>query len=141
MSRGMNWTQEQLDAFEKRTGVKIVSAPEPKKNKYGAKKTVFNGRKYDSAKEAARAEELQMMQKVGAIFELRQQVRFPLLVNGEHVCDYIADFVYATHGGPDQNYLTEVVEDVKSAYTRKLPVYRLKKKLMHAIHNIEIKEV
>ena len=140
MSRGMNWTQEQLDAFEKRTGVKIVSAPEPKKNKYGAKKTVFNGRKYDSKKEAAHAELLQSLQASGAIHALREQVRYSLIVNGHIICEYVADFVYHEPTGVP-NWMREVVVDVKSDYTRKLPVYRLKKKLMHAIHNIEIKEV
>ena len=138
MSRGMNWTQEQLDAFERRTGVKIISAPEPKKNKYGAKKTVFNGRKYDSKKEAAHAELLQTLQAGGVISGLQEQVKFALEVNGHHVCDYVADFVYHELVG---SWWQRVVVDVKSAYTRKLPVYRLKKKLMHAIHNVEIKEV
>jgi hypothetical protein len=36
---------------------------------------------------------------------------------------------------------SEVVEDVKSAITAKNPVYRLKKKLVEAIHNVKINEV
>jgi hypothetical protein len=34
-----------------------------------------------------------------------------------------------------------VVEDVKSKATRKIAVYRLKKKLMKQIHGLTIKEV
>jgi len=34
-----------------------------------------------------------------------------------------------------------VVEDVKSEFTRKDPVYRLKYKLMKACHGIDIREV
>jgi hypothetical protein len=50
------------------------------------------------------------------------------------VCKYISDFVYLENG-------QKIVEDVKSEYTRKLPVYRLKKKLVKAVHGIDIKEV
>lgn len=61
-------------------------------------------------------------------------MRFPLKINGVKVAVYCADFVYVRH-----NRL--IVEDVKSAFTARLPVYRLKKKMMLAIHGIEIQEV
>ncbi len=50
------------------------------------------------------------------------------------ICAYLADFTYNRNG-------KEIVEDVKSEMTRKLPVYKLKKKLMKAILNIEIQEI
>lgn len=136
MTRGMRWTKEQLDAFEGRTGVKIKpDVKVSKQNKYRAVKTVFNGREYDSKKEAARAAELQLLRDSGEIALLFEQQRYSLDVNGEYIADYISDFSYTTKDGE------RVIEDVKSAHTRKLPVYRIKKKLMKAIYNIEIKEV
>lgn len=74
------------------------------------------------------------MESAGAIQALRRQVRIPILANGIRVCVYVADFVYVQAG-------RRVVEDVKSAYTRRLPVYRLKKKLLAALHAIEVQEV
>ena len=56
------------------------------------------------------------------------------MINGVKVCTYIADFTYEELGGV-------VVEDVKSEFTRKDPVYRLKNKLMKACHGIDIREV
>lgn len=89
--------------------------------------------KFDSKKEAARWGELLILQRVASISALRRQVRFPLVVNGVLVCVYVADFVYIEAG-------RRVIEDVKSAFTRKLPVYRLKKKLMRAVWGIDIRE-
>jgi len=45
----------------------------------------------------------------------------------------VADFVYLRNG-------QEVIEDVKSKHTRKLPEYRLKKKLLDAL-GIDVKEI
>ena len=74
------------------------------------------------------------MVKAGEIRNLERQVRFPIVVNGVKVCTYIADHVYDEMAG-------RVVEDVKSEFTRKDPVYRLKNKLMKACHGIDIREV
>jgi len=110
--------------------------PFKKKPKYGNKKTVVDGIKFDSAKEAKRYGELRMLLKAGVIGLLQLQVVYRLEIDGKLICKYIADFEYIVVGTGET-----VVEDVKSAMTRKLPVYRLKKKLMKQIHGIEIKEV
>lgn len=96
--------------------------------------TDIGGVKFDSRKEAARWCELLAHERAGRIAGLRRQVRFPLSVNGLLVCTYVADFVYLESG-------RRVVEDVKSAFTRRLPVYRLKAKLMRAVWGITIREV
>ena len=101
--------------------------------KYRNRKTVVDGITFDSAKEARRWIELTLLDKAGAISNLRRQVRFPLSVNGQLICTYIADFCYTENGH-------EIVEDVKSAHTRKLPVFRIKYKLMRAIHGVAIRE-
>ena len=99
----------------------------PKRSKYGNRKVHSEGSWFDSAKEAARYKELK---SDPAISQLQRQVKYPLEVNGQLVCCYLADFTYV-HGG----YL--IVEDVKGYKT---PIYRLKKKLMKACLGIDIKE-
>lgn len=104
------------------------------RSKYGNKETEIDGIKFDSAKEAKRYVELRYLLKAGEIKYLERQVEFELQVNGEKVASYYADFVYERDG-------KMIVEDVKSRFTKGLPVYRLKKKLMLQCHNIEIQEV
>ena len=104
-------------------------------NKYHAIKTEVDGIKFDSKKEAARYQELKILEMAGIISSLEIQKKFELKVNGFKVCDYYADFFYY-----DNENETRVVEDVKSKATR-TPVYRLKKKLMFACLGIEIVEV
>jgi ABC-type antimicrobial peptide transport system ATPase subunit len=87
----------------------------------------------DSTKEFLRLLDLQRMQAAGLIFNLRTQVSYKIIINGVKVCSYVADAVYVLDG-------TEVVEDTKSEITRKLPVYRLKKKLLLACLGINITE-
>lgn len=104
--------------------------PEPAKpSKYRSTKVEIDGRTFDSKKEANRYLDLRAEQIAGGISELSSQVAFPLYVNDVLVCTYVADFVYLRDGG-------KVIEDVKSAFTRKLPVYRIKKKLMAALGNL-----
>ncbi len=93
-----------------------------------------DGIQFDSRKEATRYAELKLSQRAGEISDLRLQVVFHLDLNGHHICDYIADFVYRDRLGQ------VIVEDVKSKGT-KTRVYQIKKKLMLAVHNIEIQEV
>jgi hypothetical protein len=104
------------------------------KQKYNNKKVVIDGIEFDSKKEGNRYMELKGRQMAGEITDLRFQREYELVVNGEHICTYVADFEYKENG-------SVVVEDVKSKITRKLPVYRIKNKLMEAIYNIKIKEV
>ena len=99
--------------------------------KYRNKKTVVDGIKFDSQREATRYSVLKIMQAAGVISDLRLQVPYVITVNGLKICKYVADFVYVDRG-------REVVEDVKGMKT---PTYNLKKKLMKAVHGIEIQEV
>lgn len=103
-------------------------------NKYRAKKTVVDGIKFDSKREARRYQELRLLERAGEIARLNLQVRYPLEVNGHKIGRYTADFVYCDSDG------MLVVEDVKSPATKKARDYVLRKKLMLAIHGIEIRE-
>lgn len=103
-------------------------------SKYRNKKIEFDGQKFDSLKEFHRWQDLKILEKAGVIEGLDRQKRYRIEVAGVHICDYVADHVYTEKG-------RLIVEDVKSAFTRKLPVYRIKKKLMKANFGIEILEV
>jgi len=103
-------------------------------SKYKNKKVTIDGIIFDSQKEGRRYEELKVLERAKVISGLELQPVFKCEVNGKHICRYIGDFRYVEAGGI-------VVEDVKSAYTRKLPVYRLKKKLVAALHGVIISEV
>jgi hypothetical protein len=102
----------------------------PGRSKYRNVKTQVDGRTFDSKKEARRYMELRDEQRAGAISGLRCQVPYALRVAGELICRYRADFTYVRGG-------RFVVEDVKGKIT---DMYRVKARLMKAIHGIEILE-
>ena len=101
-------------------------------SKYSAKKTMVGDKKFDSKKEAKRFVELTLLEKAKAIQDLKTQVKFPLIKKSAHGREivYIADFVYYEDG-------KMVVEDTKGFKT---DVYKLKKRLMAELYDIEIKE-
>ena len=109
-----------------------------KRNKYGAVKTEVDGIKFDSKAEAKRYKELKLLEKVGEITDLELQVRYDFEINGVKLGFYKADFVYFVRLASSlaESY-GHTVEDVKGMKT---PVYNLKKKLMLALHGIEILE-
>lgn len=102
--------------------------------KYRNRKTTIDGVTFDSAKEARRWQDLQLWEKAGILTDLSRQVPFAIVINDMLICQYVADAVYKRDG-------VRVVEDTKSEITRRLPVYKLKKKLLKAVLNIEIQEV
>lgn len=123
------------------------------KLKYRNVKTVVDGITFDSKKEAQRYAELRMMELAGEIKELECQKKYALEVGGQLICNYKCDFYYLEFyqdsipitisgftGISVSHRLRRVIEDVKSPITRKNPVYRIKKKLMKAIYDIDILE-
>lgn len=106
----------------------------PKASKFRNVKTEVAGVRYDSRKEANRGVQLGVLERAGKIFDLKRQVVFPLDVNGHSICRYVCDFQYVDENG------RRVVEDVKSKHTRTLREYAIKRKLMLAIHGVEIVE-
>lgn len=127
---------------------KLVGEQNPKKSKYGNRKVVRDGIKFDSEREAARFSELKVLRAMGKIRNLRLQANFTLVegyttIEGERIKPmvYRADFTYERATAPDQNgtvYWLREVEDVKGMRTKE---YRLKKKLMQEKYNITIREV
>lgn len=101
--------------------------------KYRAIPTVVDGIRFDSRREAERYSVLRLLVKSGEISNLELQVKYPIEVNGQHICTYIADFRYF-----DCLKREWITEDAKGMKT---PVYRLKKKLVKAVYDVEIVEV
>ena len=122
MSQHLRLTREQFKAISSKG----------KRSKYGNKKKEVNGREFDSTKEAKRYQELLMLEKAGEITDLTCQRSVACIVNGMHVCDYLADFVYYC-----RRRKAMIHEDVKG---HKTEVYRLKKKLVLASTGIEVTE-
>lgn len=100
------------------------------KRKFKNTPTMVEGEKFQSKKEAKRWIALKTIEHGGRISGLQRQVKFSLDINGVHICDYIADFVYRDERGM-------VAEDCKGFRT---DVYKMKKVLMKAIHNIDVVE-
>lgn len=110
------------------------------RSKYGNKPTISNGIKFQSKKEARYYNFLLALQEQGKIHGLKCQIPFTFEINGEplryvdsnRVVKYIADFEYFTSEGERK------VVDVKGFKT---DIYKLKKALMMAVHNVLIEEV
>ena len=113
----------------------VLKSKRPRK--YRNKKTERDGVTFDSIKESNRYIILKTLESEGKIWGLEYHKRFDIEVNRQLICRYEADFTY--HNA--ENPINFVVEDVKSEITRKLPVYRLKAKLMLAVWGITIIEI
>ena len=104
------------------------------KSKYLNVKAEFEGITFDSKKELKKYQEYRELEKKGEIKDLKRQVE----LNGKtyRKTSYLADFTYVSTKDDKLHVI-----DVKSPYTRKNPVYRLKKKLMAEKYQIIIEEV
>ena len=104
-------------------------------NKFNAKRTTIDGITFASQHEARRYQALRHMERAGVIQGLELQTRYPLVVNGVPVTSYRPDFQYVVSRTGEV-----ITEDAKSGPTRTRD-YIIRKKLMRAIHQIEITEV
>lgn len=107
-------------------------------SKYKNKKVFVDGIEFDSKKESEYWLVLRHRERFGEIENLRRQERYLLIPkqDGERASYYVADFAYY-----DRRHDKEIVVDVKSAFTRKMPVYVLKRKLMLFVHGIKVVEI
>jgi|SRR5215467_978437 len=101
------------------------------RSKYRSVKTEVDGIVFASRKEAERYGELKLLLKGGYISHLEMQVPFKVVINGRKICKYVADFIYFENGD-------RIVEDVKGYKTA---IYKLKRKLVEATHNVTIREI
>lgn len=106
------------------------------RSKFGNVVTYVDGVKCGSKKEARRLQQLQLMEKAGAIRALRTQTPWILIPKqaGERDCKYLADFEYDERTDDGWHH---VVEDSKGRRTRD---YIIKRKLMLFVHGIKIRE-
>lgn len=93
--------------------------------KYGARRTEYNGRTYDSAAEARHAVELDLLCKAGKIVGWIPQAVKRIEVNGVLVCKLILDFEIKLALG---RYYYDEVKGMET------PIYRLKLKLLKACY-------
>ncbi len=117
-----------------------------KKSKFNSVKTIVDGIKFDSKKEAARYGELKLLVRAGAIHGLELQPKYPLMVapdkpvksrtarypSGRQV-NYYADFRYY-----DREKNRTIVEDAKGMDTDSS---RIRRAVVEAYYNIEIELV
>ena len=109
--------------------------------KYGNKKVVLDGIKFDSRRDADRYAHLKVLERLGEISGLELQKKFVLVPAQrnkagkvtERAITYRADFYYF-----DKRQGKWVVEDAKGVKT---DVYKMKKKLMRSVHGLNIVEV
>lgn len=133
------------------TGIEPIRA-----NKFHARKCTVEGIRFDSTHEARRYSELRLLERGGQIRDLSVQPEYPIIVvpvrlrlcldqqwrfkpDPEQVPiqvgRYRADFRYVDLGTGQL-----VIEDAKRPATR-TTAYRLRKRLVEAIHGITIREV
>lgn len=105
---------------------------QPRKSKYKSKRKVIDGKVFASQREAKVYLQLAALEKAKQISQLKLQVPFRITINNHYVCTYVADFTYLDYKG------SYVVADAKGFRT---PLYRLKKKLIKAVYNIDILEL
>lgn len=107
----------------------------PKESKYRNRKTEYNGKRYDSQREANEAAKLQALARAGKIKNYEEQKRIVLVPRDGKLraVTYVADFAYVDADTGELHIL-----DAKGFKT---PVYRLKKKLAAMLLHIKIEEV
>lgn len=118
---------------------RAMQKQKPKRNKFNATKTVFEGITFDSAKEAKRYAELRNLERAGLISHLERQPRFklycgqrPILIrsegypNGRHAS---VKFDFAYFDGSSR-----VIEDVKGGKATRTEAYALRKAIVEAMH-------
>jgi hypothetical protein len=88
---------------------------------------------FASKAEYRRYQALRVELQAGSISQLTLQPVYRIVINGQPICKYIADFRYIRDG-------EIIVSDVKGSRDPKYhdPVFKLKKKLVEAVHGIEI---
>lgn len=102
--------------------------------KYHNQPAMVDGIRFDSGKEAARANELLMMLRAGEIIALVFHKRLPVHPEGSKPIYMEPDFIYV------DKELDIHVEDTKAEIT-KTRAYRIKKKLFEGKYKVKIVEV
>lgn len=127
----MRWTEEQYQEFVKKKKGLPVEPQSQRKSKYNNQKTMVDGIKFDSKKEAEYYCQLKLLKQAGEIRDIGLQQKYTLQPGFEkngvkyQPITYIADFVITNNDGT-----TEVV-DIKGVETQ---VFKIKKKLFEYMY-------
>ena len=100
-----------------------------------AVRTTADGITFASKHEAKVYSDLKLLARAGEITEFiwdKKLLRFPIMINGIHVCYYEADFSFLDQQGK------RVIVDAKGMKTE---IYKLKKKLFEADSGMKITEM
>ncbi len=107
-----------------------------RRSKYNNVRVRYKDRWFDSIYEMNAAKSLDSMRRAkhekDRVVAIEYQVKFPIVINDAKICDYVADFVVEFADGHI---------DVIDAKGMRTAVYRLKQKMMRAVHGIEIVEM
>ncbi len=100
----------------------------------------YEGKTYDSKKERDFRKQLDLLKSASdpkdRVVSIEEQVPFELSINGQKICKYILDFK-VTYAEGRVEYIDCKGYKKVSTYQ----VFKLKSKLMAAIHGIVVKEV
>lgn len=99
-----------------------------KRSKYGAVRTEYGGRMYDSAKEARWAANLDILKRVNEVVDWVPQFRIDIPYLGKHLCYYLADFKVTFPDGRIEYW------DVKGGKATQTAAFKLKWKMLHILH-------
>lgn len=117
---------------------KLVSSKQKKKyNKYGNRHVEIDGIKFDSEKEGKYYTKLKMLKRAGEVKDFKLQVPFEIKVNKIYIAKYLLDFQVIYSDGTVE-YI-DIKAKTKEGKWITTDVFKLKKKLVEAIHKIEIK--
>lgn len=107
--------------------------PKAKKNKYGAKRTTLDGITFASKAESAYYAKLKQRETAGEVANVELQKRYAMTIGGFLICTYVSDFDFY-----DITEKRQRTVDTKGVIT---DVFRIKRKLMKAIHGIDVEIV
>lgn len=101
-------------------------------NKYGAKRTRYKDRVYDSLREATHARDLDISRSAirpeFRVVEVQYQVPFPIIIHTKYVADFMVKFA-------------DGHTEIQDAKGFKTALYKTKKRLMKKQHDIDIIEI
>ena len=109
------------------------SGAHSRENKFGAVASVEDGKRVDSKAERKHLALLRLRLRAGEIYALACQPEFPLIVNGQFIGKYTADFAFW-----DAHEDRFRVIDVKGVETRE---FKRAKKHVKALYGIEVEVV
>ncbi len=133
------WTQEDVDRHNAKIGAKMPTHVAAKKSKYRNVRTMVDGHKFDSQREAQYWVELKLRQECGEIRELTRQVKYALACPTPDglqalVSSYVCDFVFF-----DVRENRKRLQDIKGQ--KETAMFALKRKWLFLQSGIEIEVV